>query len=120
MQRRKTPLYLVYEGRDLGAPLYRIVKRCPPTLQDFLSYEGLGRQYDRRDFLRGAGVSTYLSRDRARAIARRLGHGAAIATLDVACDGTALAETSREGHVTVRAAPDLLLARVVQSADDVR
>jgi hypothetical protein len=120
IRKRRIPLYLVYQGRDLGEPLYRIVKRCPPTLQDFLSYEALGSRYNRRDFLRGTGISTYLSVKRAEEIAGRFRHGDAIATLDVDCDGVTWAETGARGHVTVWATPDLLLARVVQCVDDVR
>lgn len=118
MRRRRTPLYLVFDGHDLDRPVFRIVKRCPPTLADFLSYEVLGRTYNRHDFLRGTGIATYSTVERAWAIARRFGHGTAIATLDLDCDGIAWARTGRGGHVTVWAAPELLIARVVQCVGD--
>jgi hypothetical protein len=65
------PLYLVYDGSALDGLLYRIVRRCPPTVEDFRSYEALGIPYDRRDFFRGTGVSMHVSRKRSEAVARR-------------------------------------------------
>ena len=41
MPKTATPLYLVYGGDALDAFLYRIVGRCPPVVEDFLSYEAL-------------------------------------------------------------------------------
>ena len=117
MARRRTPLYLVYEGRDLDGPLYRIVKRCPPTLEDFLSYEELGKPYIRRRYFRGIGVSMFRSARRAEAVARRYGHGNAVATVDLACDGVVWSPTRDPDHVTVWAPPELLLTRVVQCVE---
>jgi len=55
----------VFDGSALEGLLYRIVLRCPPTLDDFCSYEAVGRPYDRRDYFRCLGVSMYTSRRRA-------------------------------------------------------
>ena len=57
--------YLVFATSALAGLLYRIVLCCPPTPEDFRSYEAVGRPYDRRDYFRGLGVSMYTSRRRA-------------------------------------------------------
>ena len=69
MPREPAPLYLVFDGSALDGLLYRIVRRCPPTLDDFRSYEALGKTYNRRDFFKGIGVSTHTSHRRAVSIA---------------------------------------------------
>ena len=117
MARRRTPLYLVFDGRDLDGPLYRIVKRCPPALDDFRSYESLGKPYNRRRFFRGIGVSMFKTAASARAIGRRYGHGNALAIVDLACDGVVWSPTRGPDHVTVWAPPELLLSRVLQCVD---
>jgi hypothetical protein len=61
----------VFDGSALEELVYRIVDHCPPRLEDFSSYEALGRQYDRRDFFRGTGISVYTTRERAETSARR-------------------------------------------------
>ena len=60
MSREATPLFLVFDGSAL-----EIVERCPATLDDFRSYEALGRPYDRRAFFKGVGVSMHTSHRRA-------------------------------------------------------
>ncbi len=75
MPPKATPLYLVYGGDAIPRPLYRIVERCPPAEDDFRSYEALGKQYDRRDFFRGVGVSMHTTRERSFAVARRFEKG---------------------------------------------
>lgn len=104
----------MYGSDALTGPLYRITERCPPTLEDFLSYEALGKPYDRRDFFKGTGVSVHTTRTRSIAIARRYRTGTAIATLDLRGMHVAWARTSGPDHVTVWAPADLLLERVVQ------
>lgn len=94
MSREPTPLFLVFDGSALEGLLYRIVVRCPPALDDFRSHEALGRPYDRRDFFRGVGVSMHL-RDSA----------------------VAWAHTGGRGHVTVWAAPEILLGAVVECVE---
>jgi hypothetical protein len=108
------PLYLVYDGSALDGLLYRIVRPCPPTVEDFRSYEALGIPYDRRDFFRGTGVSMRVSRKRSEAVARRFRRGRAVAALDLR--GAPIAWTRSRGrdHLTVWAPPDLLLRAVVQ------
>jgi hypothetical protein len=118
MPAEPTPLYLVFDGSALEIVLYRIVERCPPTLDDFRSYEELGRSYDRRDFILGIGVSMHTSRGRAIRIARRFGHGRGTAELDLRASAIAWARTGASGrHVTVWAPPELLLEAVVQCAE---
>ena len=114
MPSKATPLYLVYDGTALDGLLYRVVARCPPALDDFRSYEVLGRAYDRRDFFRGTGLSLQQSRERAVETARRFRLGRAIATLDLQIEEVVWAKSGRRGHVTVWAPPELLLTRVVQ------
>jgi len=109
-----TPLYLVYGGDALATLLYRIVERCPPVVGDFLSYEALGKDYDRRDFFKGTGVSMHTTRERSVAVARRYRTGGAVATLDLRQAHVAWAITSARGHLTVWAPAEQLLERVVQ------
>lgn len=111
---RPTPLYEVFAGFNLSGPAYRIVRACPPTVDDFMSYEALGRRYNRRDFFRGVGVSMYARQNAAVGAARRFRLGHWIATIDLASDGIVWSPTSRFGHLTVWAPPEVLLERVVQ------
>lgn len=104
----------MFDGSALEGLLYRIVDRCPPALDDFRSYETLGRTYNRRDFFKGIGVSMHASRRRAVSIARRFGHGHAVATVDLRAAPIVWARTGAPGHITVWAQPELLLRAVVQ------
>ena len=88
----------MFAGDALDGLLYRIVERCPPTLDDFCSYEVLGRSYNRR----------------AISIVRRFGHGRGVATLELRTVPIVWARTGASGHVTVWAPPELLLGAVVQ------
>lgn len=114
MPREPTPLYLVFDGSALDGLLYRIVKRCPPALDDFRSYEVLGRPYNRRDFFRGIGVSMHVTRKRAVGIARHFDIGRGVAEVDLRGSPIAWARTGGRNHVTVWAPPELLLRAVVQ------
>jgi hypothetical protein len=115
MAREPSPLYLVFDGSALDRLLYRIVKRCPPVLDDFESYEARRTEYDRRDFFLGVGVSMYTARARAERVAQRFRRGRAIAVLDLRGAAIAWARTGRSRrHVTVWAPPDLLLGSVLQ------
>lgn len=114
MPRKATPLFLVYGGSDLEHHAYRIVERCPPLLGDFLSYEALGRPYDRRDFFKGTGVSMHTSKSRSRRIARTYGVGAGIARIDLRHPSVVWARTGGNEHITVWAPADVLLSRVLE------
>ena len=108
MSREAAPLFLVFDGAALDHLLFRIVERCPPTLDDFRSYEALGRAYDRRDFFKGIGVSMHVSHRRAVWIARRFGHGRGVATLElraVPIVGSNRSLRSRHGLGAARASP---------------
>ena len=117
MSREPAPLYLVFAGDALDGLLYRIVERCPPTLDDFRSYEVLGRPYNRRDFFKGIGVSMHLTRERAIAIAWHYNVGRGVAEVDLRGSTIAWARTGGRGHVTVWAPPELLLQGVVQCGE---
>lgn len=114
MPRQPTPLYEVFAGSALEELVYRIVGHCPPRLEDVSSYEALGRQYDRRDFFRGTGISVYTTRERAETSACRYSRGNAIASLDLRRGGVVWAETGGRDHITVWAPPELLLSVVLQ------
>ncbi len=114
MPQKATPLYLVYGGDALTSLLYRIVERCPPVVRDFLSYEALGKHYDRRDFFKGTGISMHTTRERSIALARHHGIGSGIATLDLRGAIVAWAKTGGRDHITVWAPGQQLLDRVVQ------
>jgi hypothetical protein len=100
--------------------LYRIVKRNPPTREDFLSYEALGRvprsplTASQRESW--AGVSTYDDKDVARgyAVARPY-HGGYIATLVIEDDAPIrIRQTGRvREHHDAWGTPEELLTRVV-------
>lgn len=104
----------MYGGDALQGPLFRIVKQCPPTLDDFRSYEALGKRYDRRDFFKATGISMHTSGERSLEIARRYRTGGAVATVVLEGVPVAWAATGGRGHVTVWAPAELLLAHVVQ------
>ena len=112
--RKATPRFLVYGGDDLGGLAYRIVERCPPTARDFLSYEALGKRYDKRDFFRGTGLSMHTTKKQSQRIAQTYGAGAAVATLDLRHPSIVWARTGGAGHLTVWAPAEILLARVLE------
>ena len=109
-----SPLFLVFDGSALEGLLYRIVVSCPPILDDFTSYEVLGRAYNRRDFFKGIGVSMHTSRERAVAVAQRFNLGRGVAALELRTLPIAWARTGGRGHITVWAPAELLLRAVVQ------
>jgi hypothetical protein len=114
VRREPAPLFLVFDGAALEGLLYRIVERCPPTLDDFRSYEALGRPYNRRDFFKGTGVSMHTTAARSRKVARRYSRGGGVATVELRGAPIAWARTGGQGHVTVWAPAERLLEAVVQ------
>jgi len=111
---KETPLFLVYSGNALNGLAYRIVQRCPPVATDFLSYEALGKPYDRRDFFKGTGISMHTSKAQSRRIAQTYGTGAGIAFLDLRHPSVVWARTGGRDHITVWASEDVLLAGVLE------
>lgn len=108
----------MYGADTLRGPLYRVAASCPPVLADFMSYEALGREYDRRDYFKGIGVSMYDSKERALEVARRftLGHG--VTTVELRSSSAVWAATGRRRpHLTVWAPAELLLDAVVQCVE---
>lgn len=114
MPRATTPLFLVYGGEALDGLVYRIVGHCPPAVTDLMSYEALGKRYDRRAYFKGTGISVFLSRHEAVRIARRYGHGRAVAALDARRRPVVWAQTGKRGHLTLWAPAETLLECVVQ------
>ena len=112
MSREAAPLFLVFEGAALDHLLFRIVERCPPTLDDFRSYEALGRAYDRRDFFKGIGVSMHVSHRRAVWIARRFGHGRGVAALELRAVPGRVDPTERRGSRS----PEVIRCPALESA----
>jgi hypothetical protein len=112
--KKATPLFLVYGGDALDGLAYRVVERCPPTETDFLSYEALGKPYDRRDFFKGTGLSMHTTRKRSQRIAQTYGVGSAVAVLDLRHPSIVWARTGGADHLTVWAPPEILLARVLE------
>ena len=111
---KATPLFLVYRGDALDGLAFRVVERCPPTATDFLSYEALGKHYDRRDFFKGTGLSMHTTKKRAQRIAHTYGAGGAVAVLDLRHPSIVWARTGGAGHLTVWAPAEILLARVLE------
>lgn len=104
----------------MARTLYRIVKRNPPTREDFLSYEALGK-VPRRPLppelaQAWSGVSTYDDKHVARAYARQRTHlGQFIATLEIEDGAPIRVEQtgSDTAHCDLWGDPDEMLARVV-------
>jgi hypothetical protein len=111
---KATPLFLVYGAEALDGLVCRIVERCPPTEEDFLSYEALGRRYGQRDFFKGTGVSMHTSSAASWRIARLFRVGGAVATLDIRETAVVWAHTGGRDHITVWAPASTLLGCVVQ------
>jgi len=103
-------------------PVYRVVGRCPPTADDFLSYLLAGRMYPPSLFLRAFGLSMCTKEKEARKLAKGGEMGSCIATLDLSQAAPALfALTSkRTGHITVWTAPTRDLLNHVLDCVDTR
>ena len=106
------PAYEVFVGTDLEAPVYRVVRLCPPSEEDFWSYAALGQAFSAKAFFRATSVSMYLDEGRARRLIPRLGN--AVAMLDLADKRVFWALTNeRTGHLSVWAEPRVLLGLVL-------
>jgi hypothetical protein len=114
MPAKATPLFLIYAGAALGGLLYRVVSRCPPTLEDFSSYESLGVPYNKRHFFLATGVSMLMTRQAAITLARRHDLGDAIAVVDPGAEGVTWTRSGGPRHVTEWATPEILLGRVLE------
>ncbi len=110
------PSFVVYRGSDLSALLYRVVGSTRPSSDDFLSYAQARRNFRSEDFFRALGVSLWLDRNKAQAMADSGRLGTCVAEVDIRRDDIYWALTSeRSRHVTAWAPPALLLRCVVQS-----
>jgi len=113
MPKKATPLFLVYGGNDLDGHAYRVVASCPPHLEDFLSYDRLGRPYAPRKQFQATGVSMYTSFEGARAAANRFNIGRAIAEIELTRP-VMWTPSGGDGHITVWSPASTLLRHVLQ------
>ena len=100
-------------GDDFDGCAYRVLERCPPKLEDFLSYERLGRSYAPRKQFQATGISMYTSFEGAESAAKRFRIGRAIAALELTRD-VMWTPSSRHDHITVWAPASTLLTHVLQ------
>lgn len=105
-----------YTVSGIAPPLlWRTVRSDPPTEDDFLSMEALGRPRRKNTPPElWSGVSTFADPTIAAAIARRFGHGDFLARLALdAADPIRWEKTPGEGHFTIWGTPAEMLTRVV-------
>jgi hypothetical protein len=113
MPKKATPLFLVYDGGALDGLAYRIVERCPPRLEDFLSYDRLGRSYPPRKQFQATGLSMYTTFAGAESAAKRFRIGSAVAALELTRP-VMWAPSSQGDHITVWAPASTMLSLVLQ------
>ncbi|HEX6699813.1 MAG TPA: hypothetical protein VF101_03705 [Gaiellaceae bacterium] len=119
MREGAAPAYMVYSGLDIEGHAYRIVSKCPPSADDFLSYVMAGRNYPAKMFFRATSVSMFMKLDEAKKIARGGKFGDSIAEVDLADARIFLALTNEQtGHLSVWGRPRFLLERVVNCAEE--
>ena len=114
MPDQTTRLFVVYDGTALPDPVYRAVSTCPPRLDDFRSHDSLGLPYRRVLFVRAVGISVFSTPQALNRARKRFNLAHATAALDLHIAEIAWAETGRPDHLTVWAAPSVLLDRVLQ------
>jgi hypothetical protein len=114
------PKFLIYHGADLEGPAYRVVGKCPPTPDDFVSYVVAGgRSFSPRMFFQATSVSMFVTRGEAAKLARGGTLGTCVAELDLADDRVFVALTNeRTGHLSVWAPPRVLVMLVVNCAEE--
>jgi hypothetical protein len=113
------PAYLIYRGVDLDAYAYRVVSRCPPTPDDFVSYVAARRNFPFGMFFRATAVSMFVNLEEAKKLARGGRLGRAIAELDLGDNRIHVALTNaRTGHISVWAPSRVLVERVVNCAEE--
>ena len=108
-----TPLFLIYGGDALEGLAYRIVESCPPRLEDFLSYDRLGRSYPPRKQFQATGLSMYTTLAGAESAAKRFRIGSAVSALELTRP-VMWTPSSYDGHITVWAPASTLLRLVLQ------
>ena len=90
--------------------------RAEPSSDDFLSYAQARRNFRSEDFFRALGVSMWLDRNKAQAMARSGHLGTCVAEVDIRRDDIYWAATNEsKKHVTVWAPPPVLLGCVLNS-----
>jgi len=113
MPKQPTPLFLVYGGDDLDGLAYRVVEHCPPRLEDFLTYQQLGRSFAPRKQFQASGVSLYTTFAGAASAARRFGIGSAVAGLEL-IRPVMWTPSTHGDHITAWAPASTLLRLVLQ------
>jgi hypothetical protein len=111
--KRPTPLFLICGGDDLDGLAYRIVERCPPRLEDFLTYQQLGRSFAPRKQFQASGLSLYTTFAGAASAARRFGIGSAVASLEL-IRPVMWTPSTHGDHITAWAPASTLLRLVLQ------
>jgi hypothetical protein len=110
--------YAIYRGTALEGPAYRVVRKCPPTAEDFTSYASAGRTFHTKMFFRVTGVSMFMKRAQAEKLARGSTVGSFVATLDLNDEHVYVTLTNqRTGHLVVWATPRLLVECVLECVD---
>lgn len=114
-----TPLYEVFRGTDWDGPAFRVVGKCPPSPDDFISYAMAGRGFSGAMFFRATGVSMFRDRDQAVRLARGGKLGTCVAELNLNDERVFFALTSENtGHLDVWAPPRVLVKLVVNCAEE--
>lgn len=116
--RTTTPLFLVYSASDLEGVVYRAVRGCPPTLDDFRSYVELAVPHTSRQRFRATGISVFRDRRALRKQMERFRLGPAIATLDLQRTDAVWTGGGGRGHLTIWLPADDLLEQVIQCDND--
>lgn len=109
----RTPAPIEVLPAQGGEAFYRLLRRQRPELRDFYSARELGRPVPSRTrWVVFVGVSMFASPAGALTVARR--HPAVIAQVVLpASRGVDYAKTAGEGHYTIWASPEELVAAVV-------
>jgi hypothetical protein len=112
------PTYQVYPATALEGPVYRVVGKCPPTADDFVSYLVAGRGFSDGMFFRATGVSMFTKKKAAAKLAKSGYLGYCVAELNVDNETIFVALTnSQTGHIDVWARPRVLLNCGVNCVD---
>lgn len=110
--RRPRPIIEVVSAQG-GETFYRLLRAEQPQVRDFYSVRELGRRLPHRTpWLIAVGISVFDSPEGALAVARRRPAIVARVALPEG-RGISYAKTAGEGHYTLWAAPEDLLAAVV-------
>jgi hypothetical protein len=111
------PAFRIFHGTALEGPAFRVVRKCPPTADDFLSYLLAGRGFPAERFFQATGVSMWTELEQAEKLARGGSVGTCVAAVDLNADFIYIAASKKTGHLTVWAPSRALVNRVIQCAE---